>query len=168
MRLLFSVNICLALQPFLRKPDQMADIPLTPSQRKLMDLKEDVPTPQTPGSVASANYITPPRYAKSASRSSFGTPSDRGSPISSPRASLGMSTSHSPFSPSNGSPLFQKVIGGSASKHLNGSAGNSFFSDSGSSTPSTPTPGAGKASVGLNSKWLYEKRRDARGSSLYD
>jgi nucleoporin POM34 len=172
IRLLFFINIFWAIRPLFLRPDDVADIPLTPSQRTAMGLDPDVKTPQTPGSVASPNYITPPRYQKSTPRSSFGTPSERGSPLSgSGRASLGMSTSHSPFSPNNGSPLFQKVIGGSATKQLTGSplGGSSLFLESGSSnTPGTPTPVNGKASVGLNSKWLYEKRRDSRGSALFN
>ncbi len=36
-----------------------------------------------------------------------------------------------------------------------------------SALPSTPTPATGKASVGLNNKWLYEKRRDSPRSSLF-
>lgn len=170
IRLLFIINIGRALQPLLLSPDDVADIPLTPSQRAAVGLDPDVSTPQTLGSVASPNYITPPRYQKSTPRSSFGTPSERGSPLSgSPRA-LGMSTSHSPFSPSNGSPLFQKVVGGSATKYLAGSpsGGSSLFDSGSSATPGTPTPVTGKASVGLNSKWLYEKRRDSRGSSLFN
>lgn len=179
IRLLFIVNIVQAVWPLLLRyyPDDIADIPLTPSQRQAMGLDPSVSTPQTPGSnYASPNYITPPRYQKATPRSSFGTPGERHTPVSgSPRASMAKSTSNSPFSPSTGSPLFQKAVGaGSATKRLSydsrGSPlGNSslFMESSSSNIPSTPTPGAGKASVGLNNKWLYEKRRDSRGSSLF-
>lgn len=179
IRLVLLANIVVALLPLARRyyPDDLADIPLTPSQRQVMGLKPGDGTPQTPGSAyASPNYVTPPRYQKSTPRSSFGTPGERGSqsPLSgSPRASMAKSTSNSPFSPSTGSPLFQKAIGGgSATKRLSygGSPlSSSFFGDSSSSaTPGTPTPVQGKASVGLNNKWLYEKRRDSPRSSLFN
>jgi nucleoporin POM34 len=84
---------------------------------------------------------------------------------------MAKSTSNSPFSPSTGSPLFQKAVGGgSATKRLSFGAGSPlgnsslFLESSSGATPGTPTPGTGKASVGLNNKWLYEKRRDSRSS----
>lgn len=181
VRLAFVANIAIAFAPLIRRyyPDDIADIPLTPSQRASMGLKTDVLSPQTPGSAyASPNYVTPPRYTRSTPRSnSFSAQGERSSasPLSgSPRASFGQSSSNSPFSPSNnaGSPLFQKALGGgSATKRLSygGSPmSSSLFSDSSSSaTPGTPTPSTGKASVGLNNKWLYEKRRDSPKSSMF-
>jgi nucleoporin POM34 len=179
-RFVFVANIGQAVLPLIRRyygPDDIADIPLTPSQREAMGLKPDVPAPNLPGSAyASPNYVTPPRYQRSTPRSSFGTPGERQSPFSgSPRANMGISTSNSPFSASASSPLFQKAVGGgSATKRLNYDSresplGNSslFLDSSSSNTPSTPTPGTGRASVGLNNKWLYEKRRDSPRSSLF-
>jgi nucleoporin POM34 len=180
IRLLFAYNIFMAFMPLIRRwtPDDIADIPLTPSQRQAMNLDPNVLPPRTPGSVyESPNYVTPPRYQKSTPRGSFGTPGERHSPLSgSPRASMAKSTSNSPFSPNTGSPLFQKAVGGgSTTKRLSfdnrGSPlGNSslFGESSSSGLPGTPTPGGGKASVGLNSKWLYEKRRDSPRSSLFN
>ncbi|KAJ4377211.1 hypothetical protein N0V83_000034 [Neocucurbitaria cava] len=183
VRLAFVANIAIAFAPLIRRyyPDDIADIPLTPSQRASMGLKTDVLSPQTPGSAyASPNYVTPPRYTRSTPRSSSfsaqgGERSSASPSLSgSPRASFGQSSSNSPFSPSNnnaGSPLFQKALGGSATKRLSygGSPmSSSLFSDSSSSaTPGTPTPSTGKASVGLNNKWLYEKRRDSPKSSMF-
>lgn len=181
IRSLLVVNIGVALLPLARRyyPDDIADIPLTPSQRQSMGLDPNVATPQTPGSAyASPNFVTPPRYQKSTPRSSFSNSADRTgqSPLSgSPRASMTKSTSNSPFSPNTGSPLFQKALGGgSATRRLSydsrGSPlSSSLFGDSSASnTPGTPTPGTGKASVGLNNKWLYEKRRDSPRSSLFN
>ncbi|KAF2651290.1 hypothetical protein K491DRAFT_665912 [Lophiostoma macrostomum CBS 122681] len=180
VRFVFLANIVQAFLPLARRysPDDMADIPLTPSQRSAMGLDPNVSTPQTPGSAyASPNYITPPRYQRSTPRNSFGTPVERQSPLSgSPRGidTFGKSTSNSPFSPNTGSPLFRGAVSGSASKRLSfdgrGSplANSSLFMESSSSNaPSTPTPSNGKASVGLNNKWLYEKRRDSPRSSLF-
>lgn len=181
IRLVFVVNIGIAFLPLVRRyyPDDIADIPLTPSQRASMGLKAGVLSPQTPGSAyASPNYVTPPRYQRSTPRSSSFSNQDRGSqsPLSgtgSPRGGFAMSTSNSPFSPnaSGGSPLFQKALNGSATKRLSygGSPmGSSLFGDSSSSvTPGTPTPSTGKASVGLNNKWLYEKRRDGSRSGIF-
>ncbi|KAI8933329.1 hypothetical protein NX059_009953 [Plenodomus lindquistii] len=160
------------LWPLLRRyrPDNIADIPLTPSQRAALGLKSTVPA-QTPGSAyASPNYVTPPRYARSTPRtSSFSSHDQSASP-------LARSTSASPFSPaqsfgvSTSSPLFQRAINTSSasrSSHGAGDLGSSLFSGSESSGPGTPTPVMGKASVGLNNKWLYEKRRDSPRSSLF-
>lgn len=173
IRLVFLANILIAFGPLVNRlyPDDIADIPLTPSQRASMGLKAGVLSPQTPGSAfASPNYVTPPRYQRSTPRSSFSNHADRGSgsPMTgSPRASFIASPSPS----STGTPLFQKALGGSATKRLSygGSPmGSSFFGDSSSSaTPGTPTPSTGKASVGLNNKWLYEKRRDSPRSNLF-
>ncbi|KAH7135068.1 nuclear pore complex component-domain-containing protein [Dendryphion nanum] len=177
LRLLLLGNATQASLPLLRRytPDEIADIPLTPSQRQALGLDPNVSTPMTPGSAfASPNYVTPPRYQKSTPRNSFGTPGDYQSPLTgSPRASMGKSTSNSPFSPSTGSPLFQKAVGGgSATKRMsfdsrNSPMSNSIFDSSSSNTPGTPTPGTGRASVGLNSKWLYEKRRDSPRSNMF-
>lgn len=180
VRLVFAANIVIAFLPLVRRyyPDDIADIALTPSQRASMGLKAGVLSPQTPGSAyASPNYVTPPRYQRSTPRSGSFSNQDRGSqsPLSgSPRGSFGMSTSNSPFSPnaSGGSPLFQKALNGSTTKRLSygGSpmGGSSLFGDSSSSaTPGTPTPSTGKASVGLNNKWLYEKRRDNPRSGIF-
>ncbi|ORX97437.1 nuclear pore complex component-domain-containing protein [Clohesyomyces aquaticus] len=184
LRLLFLGNIAFALMPLARRyyPDDIVDIPLTPSQRQAMGLDPNVSTPATPGSVfASPNYVTPPRYQKSTPRGSFSAsqsqnPSQSHSPLSGSPIALGKSTSNSPFSPNTASPLFQKAMGGgSATKRLSYDnrgtplSGGSFFGDSSSSnTPGTPTPGMGKASVGLNNKWLYEKRRDSPSSKLFN
>ena len=177
VRLIFLANIFVAFAPLVRRyyPDEIADIPLTPSQRASMGLKAGVGASQTPGtSYASPNYVTPPRYQRSTPKSgSFSNPAENSSqsPLSgSPRASLARSTSNSPFSPSTtGSPLFQRALGGSQRLSYGGSPmSSSLFGDSSSSaTPGTPTPSTGRASVGLNNKWLYEKRRDSPKSSLF-
>jgi nucleoporin POM34 len=168
------VNIISAFLPLIRRyyPDDIADIPLTPSQRASMGLKAGVLSPQTAGAAyASPNYVTPPRYQRSTPRSSSFSNQDRGSqsPLSgSPRGGFALSTSNSPFSPntSTGSPLFQKALNGSTTRRLSYAGSpmsSSLFGESSSSaTPGTPTPSTGKASVGLNNKWLYEKRRDSR------
>jgi nucleoporin POM34 len=169
VRLVFVFNVVHAFWPLVRRyyPDDLADIPLTPSQRASMGLKADILSPPTPGSAyASPNYVTPPRYQRSTPRSSSFSNND--SPSGSPRNSFALSTSNSPFSPnaSSGSPLFQKALNSSTTRRLSYAGSpmsSSLFGDSSSSaTPGTPTPSTGKASVGLNNKWLYEKRRDSR------
>jgi nucleoporin POM34 len=141
LRLVFAANIVVACKPLIRRyyPDDISDIPLTP------------------------NYVTPPRYQRSTPRSgSFSQDRSSQSPMTGSPRGFAKSGSNSPFSPnmSTGSPLFQKALGGSATKRL--SYDSSLFGDSSSSAaPGTPTPSTGKASVGLNNKWLYEKRRDS-------
>jgi nucleoporin POM34 len=165
VRIVFAANIVIAFLPLVRRyyPDDIADIPLTPSQRASMGLKTDVHAPPTPGSAyASPSFVTPPRYQRSTPRSNSFSNQDLGShsPLNgSPRPNLGRSTSNSPFN-----------LSGSATKRLsyNSSMSSSLFGDSSSSaTPGTPTPSTGKASVGLNNKWLYEKRRDSPKSNLF-
>lgn len=161
----------------MQKPDDLADIPLTPSQRALLGLPPSA-TPLTPGS----NYITPPRYQRNTPRSTSASGGSAGRSRS-PASGMGMRSSgpgaeresYSPFSPS-ASPLLQKAVGGGFTRRLsygsqtplNGSA-MLMESSSGSMTPSTPTPIGGKgSSVPLTSRWLYEKGRGSPGArSLY-
>lgn len=167
IRLFFAVNMVNALLPLVRRyyPDDIADIPLTPSQRTSMGLKASAPASQTPASTyASPAYVTPPRYSRSTPRSSFSNQGER--PLmgsGSPHAGLGRSTSNSSYSPGLGSSATKRASYGAGSPFS-----NSLFGESGSSTgPGTPTPSTGKASVGLNNKWLYEKRRDSPRSAMF-
>jgi len=165
IRILLIINIFFALSPLLRPKDTLSDIPLTPAQRSLLGLPPAA-TPPTPGST----YITPPRYARSpaARGSAANTPisssplsgspmSGRNSPVSGTPSKEGRG---SPFSP-NASPLLHKTF--------NNQRRSSYGSPSPlgriGAEPGTPSPsGGGKASVGLNSKWLYEKGRATQGA----
>ena len=142
------LNVLAALLPLIRPADNMADIALTPEQRCLLGLApEELPPPK------GAQYVTPPRFSRSstprssAQRQASGSPlSARGqSPSSLDRSSLGQTN---PFAVS---PLMQKALGGasaSRSSPLDGSLGG---------------VGSGKASVSLNSKWLYERGKGSPG-----
>jgi len=163
------INIGVATMPLFRKRDVMNDIPLTPAQRTLLGLPPSS-VPATPGSV----YSTPPRYSRTPSMSgSVGSNksyassplSGRGSPA--PGGKLG----GSPYSPA-GSPLLQKAVTGGlngarrssfgSGSPLGAATGSSLFKDIGS----TPSPTAAKrSSVGLNSKWLYERGRRSSGGA---
>lgn len=181
VRLIFLYNIAVACLPILRRylrKDEIADIPLTPSQRAAMGLDPSVKTPATPGSAfASPNYVTPPRYARSTPRTSFSGSERKSSesPLSGSPLGMGKSTSNSPFSPgaTAQSPLFQKALGGgSADRRRSFSrqsplSANLFGDSSASTTPGTPTPAPAKASVGLNNRWLYEKGRGSPGRGLF-
>ncbi|KAJ4373516.1 hypothetical protein N0V86_007656 [Didymella sp. IMI 355093] len=164
IRLFFFVNIVNALLPLVRRyyPDDIADIPLTPSQRTSMGLKPSS-SGSTYASPASA-YVTPPRYSRSTPRSSFSNQGER--PLlssGSPAASLNRSASGTGYSPGLGSSANRRSSYGGGSPF-----DTSLFRESGSSTgPGTPTPATGKASVGLNNKWLYEKRRDSPRSGMF-
>jgi nucleoporin POM34 len=143
-------------------PDDLADIPLTPSQRTSMGLKPSADR-STYASPASA-YVTPPRYSRSTPRSSFSTQGER--PLlgsGSPAQSLSRSASGTGYSPG---------LSSSANKRASFGGGSPFDSSlfresSSSNAPGTPTPATGKASVGLNNKWLYEKRRDSPRSGMF-
>ncbi|KAI8243142.1 hypothetical protein K4K53_003457 [Colletotrichum sp. SAR 10_77] len=170
------VNIGMAMLPLFRPADDLADIPLTPAQRKLLGLPPSA-TAATPDAV----YSTPPRYSRTPSlagspasnRSFSGSPlSGRGSPA------LGSSFNGQSYSPSplNGSPSkFSASLnsnrrssfssstnfGASTNSNLGASTASSLFPD-----PGTPSPSTGKrTSVGLNNKWLYERGRRSSGGS---
>ncbi|KAI9847905.1 MAG: hypothetical protein M1837_001422 [Sclerophora amabilis] len=162
-----------ALQPLVRRKDDLSDIPLTPSQRALLGLEPDVVTPATPA----AQYITPPRYPRSSTPRS-GTPGSHASsysnsPLSQQDTPSRGRTQGSPFSPA-ASPMLQKAFGGNSkdlirrdsfrtSSPLGVGANGSNSSLVG--IPPTSTPSSGKGpSLGLNSRWLYERGRGSPAS----
>jgi nucleoporin POM34 len=165
LQLLLTYNLIVACWPLFRKKDDLADIPLTPGQRKLLGLPPSS-KPPTPGS----QYVTPPRYARTPTTLS-GSPGSKGSFSNSMSPTSG-SISGSPFSP-GASPLLQKTMGAAG---MNGSRRHSYGSPSplgpGASRgavpeiPGSPSPMTSKgASVGLNNKWLYDKGRRSSGNS---
>jgi nucleoporin POM34 len=148
-----------AVLPLVRKKDDLSDIALTPAQRQLLGLAPSS-TPPPPGST----YVTPPRYVRSSTPRS-GSPGSRsinsGSPLS------GKAYGGNDYS-QNASPLLQKAMGASmgGSRRLSyGSSplGPSSARSSSFDAPGTPTPANKGASVGLNSRWLYEKGRSSPG-----
>lgn len=170
-------NIAIACQPLVRAKDDLADIPLTPAQRKLLGLP-----PSSKPATPDTKYSTPPRYSR--------TPSIAGStgkqtPTSSPLSASGspLLINGSPYSPVV-SPLLQKAVGYSPRRSisqgshspLNASTFNasttsfnasttSFASSIFSEPPATPSPPGGKrSSVGLNNRWLYERSRKSSGN----
>ncbi|EPE05707.1 nuclear pore complex component [Ophiostoma piceae UAMH 11346] len=180
----FAINIVRSVLPLFRKTDNLVDIPLTPSQRKLLGL-DPLRAVATPNAV----YTTPPRYARTPSVSgsavSIATATRGSASASGNDSSLNKSFSGSPIS---NSPLFPKARAGSGSgspfspngafqngrKSSFGSpsanGGASLFGDSTmSALPGTPSPTSGKRlSMGLNNKWLYEKgRRSSSGTRIY-
>ena len=161
-RLILLCNIVYAVSPLVRRKDDLSDIPLTPTQRKLLGL-EPSSTPETPGS----QYITPPRFPRSTPRSS--ERATAGSSLSDRSSPGGRSPSGSPYSPMP-SPLLQKAVNGSATRRLSyGTPSPLSLSRVPSSSsfeqgklPSTPTPASGsRASVPLNNRWLYERGRSS-------
>ncbi|KAL3957666.1 hypothetical protein ACCO45_008244 [Purpureocillium lilacinum] len=149
------VQIAMACLPLLRTPDDITDIPLTAAQRKLLGLPH--PPLRRPPTPSSARL-------RVGSRASYNS-----SPLSG-RGSVGGSPS--PYN-GPGSPLLSKSMSGlvngrrssfgSASPFGANSSPNLFNE---SLSPSSPSPSGGKrTSVGLNSKWLYEKGRRSSGSA---
>ncbi|KAI4723105.1 hypothetical protein E4T48_00796 [Aureobasidium sp. EXF-10727] len=146
------INISLALMPLFRPVDEMTDIPLTREQRQLLGLTpQNVPLP-----AGSPGYVTPPRYSRSSTprssaqkHTSASPMSHKASPSSFDQSTLGVSkgVSGSPFSVS---PLMQKAVGGASAARTSSPLDNSL----GSSSSGLAT---GKATVSLNSKWLYER-----------
>ncbi|KAG8666294.1 hypothetical protein FPOAC2_11400 [Fusarium poae] len=167
LQLIPFINIGIACLPLIRPKDDLSDIPLTSAQRQLLGLdpSSTAPTPDT-------KFSTPPRYSRTPSIG--GSVGSRGSYNSSPLSGRGSPlVQGSPL----GSPLFQKStnsFGSSFGNSFNGrrssfgstspfaaSSSSNVFSD-----PTSPsTPGGKRTSVGLNSKWLYEKGRRPSGSA---
>ncbi|KAI1214683.1 NPCC-domain-containing protein [Annulohypoxylon truncatum] len=168
-------NIGTNLLPLFRQKDDLSDIPLTPGQRRLLGLP---PTnaPPTPGSA----YSTPPRYARTPSIGSAGSRrSFSGSPASNNGSpTRGSGNGSGPFGGigSPNSPLLHKAMNGARRSSIGSLGSGSPLSTSilGASTgsfyggvPDSPSPASGgkRSTVGLNSKWLYERGRDRRSSS---
>ncbi len=173
---LLIYNIILAALPAVRSKDELSDILLTPTQRGLLGLDPGTTSSPIPGT----QYITPPRYSPSptprnssplsrASSNGSSPGSRKGSPVPSRQLS------DSPFSPSP-SPLWHKAVGSGRDSSRRNSYGSpsplgpSNGKDLGIlGAPSTPSPSTGRGtSVGLNSRWLYEKGRNSpHGRSMY-
>jgi nucleoporin POM34 len=180
---LYQIVLCLPifnigsnLLPLIRKKDDLSDIPLTPGQRRLLGLPP-TSAPPTPGSV----YSTPPRYSRTpsisgsaGSRRSFSSsplsnrpsPSNYGTPMAN-----GSGANPVGFG-SPGSPLLQKAMSGARRSSLGslgspsplGGVNSGSLFGGGPESPS-PSPANGKRStVGLNSKWLYERGRESRST----
>ncbi|OAA72504.1 Nuclear pore complex component [Cordyceps fumosorosea ARSEF 2679] len=172
-------QVALACTPLLRARDEMTDIPLTAAQRKLLGLAP-APPPASPSAAAAADLVfsTPPRYSRTPSIA--GSVGSRGSYSNSPLSGRGSPFQNSttgggsPFSPPVDSPLMPRSGGGGVK--LFGSGGGNRRSSSGSpfsastsvnllGDPASPSPAGKRTSVGLNSKWLYEKGRRSSGSA---
>lgn len=171
----------MACLPLVRPKDELSDIPLTATQRKLLGLNPALVT-----TTLDAKFSTPPRYSRTpsiagsvGSRASYnGSPLEaRGSSVPFP-PSQSFAGSVSQFSPNPmGSPLLQSVNGtshrrpsfGSPSSFSSSFNGGNFGASTSSnifSDPASPSPSAGKrTSIGLNNKWLYEKGRKSPGST---
>ncbi|KAI1821571.1 nuclear pore complex component-domain-containing protein [Xylaria intraflava] len=157
-------NILMNLLPLVRAKDDLSDIPLTPGQRRLMGLPP-ASAPPTPGSV----YSTPPRYLRTPSAS--GSAASRRSFSSSPILTRSPSGQETPTPAGNGSiiaspsnQLLQKAMFGARRSSFGSSSplgasisttGSSIFGG-GPESPS-PSPSGKRSSVGLNSKWRYNK-----------
>ncbi|PYI06117.1 NPCC-domain-containing protein [Aspergillus sclerotiicarbonarius CBS 121057] len=104
LRLIFVLNMLVALYPLFRPKDNFSDIPLTPTQRSLLGLDPSTQS-LTPGST----YVTPPRYRLSASRNA--SPASRsGSPFSASAGASGRRLSSGAAFPPSPSPLMQKLV----------------------------------------------------------
>lgn len=157
-------NIGFAMLPLFRADDDLADIPLSSAQRKLLGLPPSS-RPATPN----ATYSTPPRYTRTPSVG--GSVASNRSYNSSPLSGKGSPAPYSPTaSPSKfaggglgSSGANRRSSFGSPGPLGNGpAASSSLFSD-----PATPSPSAGKrTSIGLNNKWLYERGRRSSGSGF--
>ncbi|EFY84550.1 nuclear pore complex component, putative [Metarhizium acridum CQMa 102] len=163
------IQICLACLPLVRAKDDLSDIPLTAAQRKLLGLPP-TSAPPTPD----AKFSTPPRYSRTPSIA--GSVGSRGSYASSPLSGRGspliqgsFGASGSQYSPV-GTPVFQKSMSGLGNGRRSSFGSGSPFGQSTSanlfSDPGSPSPSGGKrTSVGLNSKWLYERGRRSSSSA---
>lgn len=180
LRLGLLINMAVTLAPLFRRPDACEDIPLTPQQRHALGLPP-MSRPATPQE--QAQYVTPPKYSRSAtprSINSTGSFADsmrvqaRASPLSGRGSPLDASIS-SPFgsarrasgsgSPFSASPLKDKMLANNPDMGRRGSFASSRGSPLGGDFDGLSSSGgkSGRASVGLNSKWLYQKGRASPG-----
>ncbi|KAI0460026.1 nuclear pore complex component-domain-containing protein [Xylaria acuta] len=166
-------NIAINLWPLFRSKDDISDIPLTPGQRRLLGLPPSS-APPTPGST----YSTPPRYTRtpsgsgSATRRSFSSspilnrsPSNQGSPTPAGNGSSVTSPSHQLLHRA----MFgarRSSIGSPSPLGVSISTGASVFGN-GPESPS-PSPAGKRSSVGLNSKWRYDKGMYERAKGFRD
>lgn len=166
VQLVPALNILTACLPLMRREDDLSDIPLTPAQRKLLGLGPSS-APPTPD----AKYSTPPRLSRSPSiAGSVGSQrSYTSSPLSGRGSPAMQGQSGSPYSPV-GSPIYNKGLDVAGNGRRSSVGGGSPFAASSStnlfSDPGSPSPSGGKrTSVGLNSKWLYERGRRSSGGN---
>lgn len=159
LRIILLLSAARLLQPLWSPQDEMTDIPLTPTQRKLLGLTPSS-APPTPTTGAGGAYITPPRYARSS------TPRSDSS-----RAAVAGSSPVGPGTPfGGGSPLARKAMEGRRSSY--GNMSPSLFDEGGSSSRGSPGDTIGSpigrgASVGLNSKWLYQRGKGRLSGSVF-
>ncbi|KAI8658501.1 hypothetical protein NCS55_01126500 [Fusarium keratoplasticum] len=162
LQLIPFINIGIACLPLIRPKDDLSDIPLTAAQRSLLGLEPSsaAPTPD-------AQFSTPPRYSRTPSIA--GSVGSRGSYTSSPLSGRGSPALQGSTGSPLGSPLFQKSVNfGNGRRSSIGSASQFGASSTAIpfSDPTSPSPSGGKrTSVGLNSKWLYEKGRRSSGNA---
>ena len=172
---LFLYNIGSACLPAVRSKDDMTDISLTPTQRALLGLTPTtIPPPTTPGT----QYSTPPRYPRSSTprNSSPLSRVSTDSPLSRKESPLGGKQGGDSFFSPSPSPLWAKAVGSGRDSIRRHSYGSPALPGLGSSkdlgiqgVPNTPSPSTGRvSSVGLNSRWLYDRGRASPSSrSLY-
>ena len=161
----------MALLPLVKTNDELTDIPLTPTQRALLGLDPNATPPPTPGT----KYITPPRYPRSPTPRTISPVNRNSNSFSTPISqspSHGRQRSNSPTA----SPLWQQATGNPRDPARRSSYGSpsplgpGLGGREGSvmGVPNTPSPTGRGATVGLNSKWLYNKGRSSPGSrSIY-
>ena len=166
--LLALYNLVVAFLPLIKTKDELTDITLTPTQRALLGLDPNATPPPTPGT----RYITPPRYPRSPTPRTISPANRNSSNYSTPSPSPGRERGDSPAA----SPLWQKATSNARDPVRRSSYGSpsplgpGFGGRDGSilGAPSTPSPTGRGATVGLNSKWLYDKGRRSSGSrSMY-
>jgi nucleoporin POM34 len=146
----------IAAMPLFRKPDPCHDIPLTPAQRQLLGLPPSS-RPATPQE--KEQWITPPRYSRSASNTPLSSTSSlraevSGSPIPPLSAPYGSGKRRQ-----SGSPLTPGGVEERRRLSLNRNSPLNISEFDAAGSVGTPSKVNQRASVGLNSKWLYEKGR---------
>lgn len=153
----FFYNIVIASLPLFRQADNLADIPLTPAQRKLLGLSPLATPPKF-----NTQFSTPPRYARTStplSRSPINRERNTGISTVEREATLPGNSSGSQFSPLG---RFSSSLNSNrrSSTGLN-SLGPGF--NISQDVPGSPTPSHLKGSIALNNKWLYDRGRKNSG-----
>lgn len=162
VRVLFIVNVIIALHPLFITTDSMDDIPLTDRQRALLGISQS--STSIPQLTPDSKFVTPPRYRRSAGSPSRRSPSStRSSPLNptqrsaSPSSFMSTNSRARGRSPFDSSPLSQTGLLPGSQERVGMYGSPMQGGRSVSLGPSTPSP-AGRARNGnINYKWLYEK-----------
>lgn len=173
IQLVLVANATAAIMPLLRKKDLIEDIPLTPKQRQLLDLP---PMSRSATPQEQAAYVTPPRYSRNTTPNltdsmlvnARSTPlSDRYSPLNSEIAATSSLVKRRNSNGSSFTPSSTRRISDISLRRDSYGTPRSSPQALNELEGIVPPVKGGRTSIGLNSKWLYDKSKDNPTSAAF-